>query len=279
LLTHNCAAPAEKSAVNRQPNTGDQARFDLGQYRGATFNVLMARTTRKAMGVLMRHFLEKDTKASQPILRNLRWNVRWALLCIATVFTTGPQASELAQVCMDCHGWDGVSNEVDIPSINGMSRQYLISSMAAYWEKSRPCPTSRFRIVGIGRPSTDMCRIARELNTKEVEEVAAYFSSKAFVRIKQKTDPEKVGKGRKIHMQHCNQCHVNGGTASGQDAATLAGQRMEYLRATFQDFSEGSRDMPIGMETVMNKLDSDDDEALVHFYGSLHNPDPAAFAK
>lgn len=210
----------------------------------------------------------RDTGSGPGSRRWMRLPLALLVLGLAGTVPIGLQASELARLCMDCHGRDGVSVESDVPSINGMSSQYLVASMAAYWEKSRPCPSSRFRTGDTGRLPTDMCRIASMLSTQEVEDIAAYFSSRPFMRINQQTDLVAASRGRKLHMQYCEQCHSNGGAYAERDAATLAGQRLEYLRVTFQDFGEGTRAMPAGMETVLDKLDEQDIEALVQFYGS-----------
>lgn len=177
-------------------------------------------------------------------------------------------AHDLVGYCMDCHGKDGASTEPDIPIIGGLSRQYLINSLSAYWEGARPCPDSKFRAGDTGRERTNMCQIAKDLTTRDVERIASYYSSKPFVRARQQADPAKAAAGELIHQAHCESCHAGGGSEAKDDAGILAGQWMEYLRVIFQDYKEGTRVMPAQMEPKIESLGADDIEALVHYYGS-----------
>jgi cytochrome subunit of sulfide dehydrogenase len=177
-------------------------------------------------------------------------------------------AHDPVHFCMDCHGLHGVSTEPDLPSIGGLPHAYLVNSLSAYWEGTRPCPDYKFRAGDTGREKTNMCVIAKALNTRDVELVASYFSSQRFVPARQKTDPARVMAGKKLHEQHCQSCHANGGRSARDDAGILAGQWMDYLRVTFQDFKGGARVMPAQMEAKIELLNAEDVEALVHYYGS-----------
>ncbi len=177
-------------------------------------------------------------------------------------------AHDPAHFCMDCHGVDGASTEPDLPIIGGLPRQYMINALASYWEGTRPCPDSKFRAGDTGREKTNMCKIAKELSTRDVELIATFYASKPFVPAIQTTDPAKALKGRQLHVMHCQGCHLAGGKAAKHDAGILAGQWMDYLRVIFQDFKEGTRAMPVGMESKFSELAADELEALVHFYGS-----------
>ena len=49
----------------------------------------------------------------------------------------------------------------------------------------------------------------------------------------------------------------------------LGGQQMGYLRNTFAEYADESREQPSKMKEKLDALSADDVEALVHYYGSI----------
>ena len=73
----------------------------------------------------------------------------------ALLFAGSPAGvSAGAESCADCHGKDGASTESDVPSIGGMSEQYLVEAMAAYRDSKRPCAKSAYRAGDRGNAAT-----------------------------------------------------------------------------------------------------------------------------
>ena len=180
-----------------------------------------------------------------------------------------PAAPTLAHGgCGDCHGKDGASTESDVPSIGGLSEQYILDSMAAYRDKKRPCPESKYRAGDTKRPKTDMCQIASKLSESDTAKEAKEYAGKPFVRAKQKFDAAKAATGKKIHDQACEKCHSEGGSAADDDAGILAGQWQPYLKMTTADMMSGKRPNPEKMKVKTDPLKPDDVEALLHYYAS-----------
>jgi len=179
------------------------------------------------------------------------------------------QTPDAAKGCMECHGEAGVSTESDVPTIAGMSAQYIIDSMVAYADGDRPATESKYRSGDSGRAPTDMAKIAKELDESAIEEVSDYYAGQKFVPRKQEFDAAKAETGNKIHKQACEKCHEDGGSSPDDDAGILAGQWMDYLRHAFKEYASGDRAMPKKMKPKMEKLDDSDIEALIHYYGSL----------
>jgi len=177
--------------------------------------------------------------------------------------------TKLVEECVECHGKDGASTESEVPIIGGYSAQYIIDSMTAYQGKERPCPEAKYRSGKKKGQKTDMCKEAKELSAEDVKAVAKYFAGKKFVRAKQKFDPAKAKQGEKIHDANCKKCHEDGGSSPGDDAGILAGQWMPYLEHSFKEYSSGKRPQPKKMKPKMDKLNSADTEALIHYYGSF----------
>jgi sulfide dehydrogenase cytochrome subunit len=191
-----------------------------------------------------------------------------SLVIAALAFALPAFAAGADAGCGDCHGKDGASTESDIPSIGGVSEQYLLDSMAAYRDSKRPCAETAYRAGDKKRPKTDMCKIAAKLSADENAKVAKEFAAKPFVKAKQKFDAGKAAAGKKVHDTQCEKCHSEGGTLADDDAGILAGQWMPYMKETFAQHMKGTRPQPEKMKVKFNALKPDQQEALLHYYAS-----------
>jgi len=174
----------------------------------------------------------------------------------------------LAENCTNCHGKDGASTESTVPTIGGISEQYMIDSMATYKDRDRPCIEVEYLEGAEKGSKTDMCKFTDELSDSDIEALASFYADKDFVRAKQSFDPEKAARGQKIH-DNCEKCHEDGGSSVEDDAGVLAGQWMPYLELTFKSYRSGERVMPKKMKPKMEKLTDQGIEDLLNYYGSL----------
>ena len=191
-----------------------------------------------------------------------------AALALALAPASVALPAEPEQACMDCHGKGGASTEDDVPSIGGVSEQYLLDSMAAYRDSKRPCPETKFRAGDTKRPKTDMCKVASKLSAEDFARVAKTFAGKPFVKAKQPFDKAKAASGKKVHDLQCEKCHSEGGAAPDDDAGILAGQWMGYMKETFAQYSKGARPQPEKMKVKYNALKPGELEALLNYYAS-----------
>ena len=168
-------------------------------------------------------------------------------------------ATDLANTCAGCHGVDGSSTGPAIPSLAEMSTEYFKEAMANYKDPE-------------GRYSTIMSRIAKGYTEEEVNLMADYFAKQKMVRSAQKFDAKQAKAGAKLHKKYCEKCHEDGGRSAEDDAGILAGQWMEYLHFTMDDFRSGKREMTKKMKKKVEKLEKDKgDKAfaeLINYYGS-----------
>jgi len=163
----------------------------------------------------------------------------------------------LGQSCMACHGTRGASTEQAIPIIGGQNDVFISLSMKAYRDGTRP--------------STIMERIAKGYSTKEIEALAAYFSTQPFLRPLQETDPEKVTRGQSVHARKCKKCHLhNGRDAIDTDSPLLAGQKLQYLRRNMEEILTGKRSVEIKMDAALREITREEVEATLHFYAAQH---------
>lgn len=168
-------------------------------------------------------------------------------------------AVDLANTCAGCHGTDGNSTGPATPSLAGISSEYFIEAMMDYKNPE-------------GRYSTIMSRIAKGYSEEEIKLMADYFTQQKMQRRDQEFDKKQAKAGAKLHKKYCEKCHEDGGRSSEDDAGILAGQWMDYLYFTMDDFTSGRREMTKKMKKKVKKLQKNKGAEgmtqLIHYYGS-----------
>ena len=193
----------------------------------------------------------------------MKMNMKHCLLLLTTLFcggsllADGASASMLAANCAGCHGPNGVTNGPAIPSIAGMTEEYLVLSMKDYKAGTRA--------------STVMTRIAKGYSDDEIKTMAKYFSNKKFVSLNQSVDVSMIAKGEELQKTYCLSCHEkNGVLADG--IGVLAGQAIPYLNYTINDFMSGTRPMERRKKQEMDRLYKEAGDkgfqAINQYYGS-----------
>ncbi len=175
---------------------------------------------------------------------------------------------EIAKLCMDCHGPNGVSEFADVPTIAGAPPIFIEETLFAYRDKIRPEIKSKFRYGDLSRQATDMKTIANQLKYQQIVDLADFFSSQKFVPAKQPFNKTLVEKGKQIHWDKCEVCHRENGAVPTANAAILAGQWSEYLISTMAYLKNGRRDTDEGMKDSIKDLSDKDWQSLVAFYAS-----------
>ena len=201
-------------------------------------------------------------------IRTLAFPATTALLLTVTV-AIAADVESLMQGCNDCHGDQGVSQWTDVPTIAGLAEFVHSDALYIYRDKERPCADSAYRQGDTGRPETNMCAVAEKLSDDEIDALAAAYAEFSYVPAKQDFDAALAEAGKAIHDKSCDRCHSNGGTDPEDEAGMLGGQQQGYLRTTFKEYADGSRDQPEKMAEAMNKLSANDVEALLNYYASI----------
>ena len=162
-------------------------------------------------------------------------------------------ASMLANTCAGCHGTDGASAGLYMPSIGGMDKRYLISVLNDY-------KTSL-------RPSTIMGRIMRGYSDQEISAIAAYFAGQSWVSTDRIAEAAMVRTGEQVHERACASCHEDGGRAQEDDAPRLAGQWAEYTLYALENCrASGARCKPREMGERVMELSDAELASLAHYY-------------
>ena len=167
----------------------------------------------------------------------------------------------LVENCYICHNTEGASQGDAIPTIAGLQKNYIVSTMTAYQTGTKT--------------STIMSRIAKGYSSSQIDAIATELASKNYTGVAQQGDAILVALGRKIHDENCAVCHTDDGRAS-TTGSPLAGQWKSYLIATIDDFIAGNNStLPQAMINQLNNLSSQYGTqavaAIAEFYAA--NPD------
>ena len=164
-----------------------------------------------------------------------------------------------AQVCMACHGPNGVSVLPGTPSIGGQLDQYLQWQLVFFRSGRRPNPA--------------MAPLVADLSDADIRNLGAYFASLPYFGTPPAgaSNPDPAGKGKAIVAQHrCANCHFDNYRGTGATAA-VADQREDYLVKALRDYRSGAR--PSTGVAAMNEaaagLTDDDIAAVSHYLATL----------
>ena len=192
------------------------------------------------------------------------------LILLALAFqgaVSGADLATLTKGCDGCHGPEGVSTDSDIPSIAGQSPEYLTAALRSFQEWGRPCKTSAYRHGDTSRAATKMCKLAASLSEDEVQALGEHYGAMKFTAAKQDFDAAKAAAGRQLHQNHCESCHIEGGSASGR-GPILAGQWVPYLKVAAAQALTGEHLVPPLMEKQLTDFTEEEMNALMNFYAS-----------
>lgn len=167
--------------------------------------------------------------------------------------------------CAACHGADGNSVSPMFPNLAGQNAPYIIKQLHDFKSGARKNAT--------------MQPMAAPLNDKQIQDLAAWFSSQQ-VKIGE-ADPKLVALGESIFrggdmksgVPACMACH--GPTGAGNPAAhfpALHGQHAAYVVAQLKAFRSGDRHNDAGkmMRDIAAKLTDAQIEAVASYIQGLH---------
>ncbi len=153
--------------------------------------------------------------------------------------------------CAKCHNDDGVSDDIEIPTIAGQRATYLYKQLSDYQRKVRE--------------NRDMYKVTRKLSNDDMTHISAWFST-----LKR---PEKVGGKRLLVVKVCDSCHQKDVVEEDNKievAPILSGQIRQYLEASMQAFKDAGRDNDLfsRMQSVTHKLNNREIRQLARYYGA-----------
>jgi len=151
-------------------------------------------------------------------------------------------------VCSSCHGPGGRSVSSTFPRLAGQQKDYLVTQLQAFRDKTRADPHAK----------TYMWGMSARLSDPLIEGIADYYSSQSPVPGSAENSPQAAA-GRQTYTEGipaesvpaCMACH--GEHAEGNGAMPrLAGQHRAYIERQLEAFASMARANEIMHETSKN---------------------------
>ena len=160
-----------------------------------------------------------------------------------------------AQVCVACHGPDGVSANPAVPSLAAQPAQFVATQLLMFREGKRK--------------DAQMSPFAANLTNTDLNNLAAYFAAQKLVLPPAAEAAAAEAGARTARQFNCVQCH--GAALMGQQhIPRLAGQQREYLRAQLRGFKATTRfDMDGQMTSAAQPLSDADIDTLANYLAGL----------
>ena len=193
-------------------------------------------------------------------MRDLLFRIAFATLIGAIPAHAADLAAgkEKAELCVGCHGENGISQMENMPSLAGQPDQFI------QWQ------LVYFRAGA--RKNEQMQPIVEQINNEDIRNLGAYFASLPPPKNeKADDDPELSKKGAQAAAgRRCASCHTD--TYAGtKGVARLAGQREDYILKALRDYKGGLRSggAQAAMAEVAFPLHEEEIVALAHYLAHL----------
>ncbi len=164
---------------------------------------------------------------------------------------------EKAELCIGCHGENGISQMENTPSLAAQPDQFI------QWQLI-------FFRAGT-RKSEEMKAIVEQLDHNDIRNLGAYYASLQPPEKKADDNPDLSAKGKQAAAgRRCASCHLDS-YAGTKAVSRLAGQREDYLLKALRDYKSGVRagGGMAAMAEVAYSLSEEEIEALAHYLAHL----------
>ena len=163
-----------------------------------------------------------------------------------------------AELCVGCHGDNGISQTENIPSLAGQLDQFIQWQLVFFRAGTRK--------------NEQMQPIVEQLNNEDIRNLGAYFAQLSPPKASKPDDnPDLSKKGAQAAAgRRCASCHTDS-FAGTKAVARIAGQREEYLVKALRDYKSGVRagGAMAAMADVAYPLSEEEIEALAHYLANL----------
>ncbi|MGJ5076821.1 c-type cytochrome [Bradyrhizobium oligotrophicum] len=188
-----------------------------------------------------------------------------AAACVLALVLMSPsaQAADVeagkakAELCVGCHGENGISQTENIPSLAGQQDQFIQWQLVFFRAGTRK--------------NEAMKPIIDQLNNEDIRNLGAYFASLQPAKSPPDDNSELSKKGAEAAAgRRCASCHLDS-YAGTKGVARLAGQREEYLVKALHDYKSGQRvgGSQAAMTDVAYPLSDEEITALAHYLAHL----------
>src|SRR3954447_13394076 len=182
----------------------------------------------------------------------------FGISCISAHAADIAAGKEKAELCVACHGENGISQTENIPSLAAQPDQFIQWQLVFFRAGTRK--------------NEQMQPIVEQLNNDDIRNLGAYFAQLAPPKdAKPDDNPDLSKKGAQAAAgRRCANCHTDS-YAGTKAVARIAGQREDYLLRALHDYKSGVRagGAMAAMADVAYPLSAEEIEALAHYLAHL----------
>ena len=197
------------------------------------------------------------------VMRRGFWIDVLCVTAMSAAMITASSAADLdagkkkAELCIGCHGENGIALTDNIPSLAGQPDQFIQWQLVFFRSGARK--------------NEQMQLIAEQVDNDDIRNLGAYFAALAPPPKTPDDNPDLSKKGAQAAVgRRCASCHTDS-FAGTKAVARLADQREEYLVKALHDYKAGVRSGGAGaaMADVAYPLSDEEIEALAHYLAHL----------
>jgi cytochrome c553 len=180
-----------------------------------------------------------------------------AIICSPAHAADIAAGKEKAELCVGCHGENGISQMENIPSLAGQLDQFIQWQLVYFRAGTRK--------------NEQMQPIVEQLNNDDIRNLGAYFAQLTPPKAPSDDNSDLSKKGAQAAVgRRCASCHTDS-YAGTKAVARVAGQREEYLVKALRDYKSGVRSGggQAAMADVAYPLSEEEIEALAHYLAHL----------
>lgn len=164
----------------------------------------------------------------------------------------------LADTCKGCHAVDSYTNvypTYHVPRLAGQSTEYLVTALKLYRDGNREHPT--------------MIAQAASYSDQDVEDIAAWLASVGPELELPAPDAAAPADAPEASLV-CAACHGPAGVSPVPANPHLAGQHLDYLVQSLQQYKDGERKGPnaVAMQAQLLALSDEQIQEISAFYAS-----------
>ncbi|MDO8960023.1 MAG: c-type cytochrome [Rhodocyclaceae bacterium] len=163
----------------------------------------------------------------------------------------------IADTCNSCHGINGVSAGLTMPSIAGQNKDYLQRVLLEQKKGERY--------------TTIMDRFMKNISDEEIAALAEYFAAKEWVPATVAVEMAQANRGRQVLRKTCQNCHGEKGDKNTGDIPRLAGQWPGYIKLEIFKYVDPTFTAKRPSERMAERacnLTEEDMAAVAHFLGT-----------
>lgn len=165
------------------------------------------------------------------------------------------EIADQVELCVSCHGEDGRPVDENTPILFGQELYYMFVQL---------------RDFAAGRRENEiMTPIAKDLDRKQMEALAKYFSEQTWPRMQFSASDQDVAAGRTVGSAgQCPQCHL-GGYVGNSRVPRLANQNPHYLAKTMLDFKNHVRKNAPDIAALLEDFSDEQLKAMANYLAAL----------